>query len=85
MLGSLCCAKFKLDATNNFNLSVVIPIGVGYAVIEAVVGCDWVRHEGGPGVAKKQNQAAGAHFWQTKCGGAFFWVEGTILGRICWI
>ena len=28
------------------------PIGAGYAVVEVVVGCDWVRREGGLVVAK---------------------------------
>ena len=29
------------------------PIGAGYAVVEVVVGCDWVRREGGLVVAIK--------------------------------
>ena len=35
------------------------PIGAGYAVVEVVVGYDWVRREGGLVVAKKAKPSRG--------------------------
>ena len=35
------------------------PIGAGYTVVEVVVGCDWVRREGGLVVAKKAKPSHG--------------------------
>ena len=35
------------------------PIGAGYAVVEVVVGCDWVRREGGLVVAIKAKPSCG--------------------------
>ena len=36
-----------------------------------------VQERGGLVGANRQNRATGARFWQTTCGGAHIWVEGT--------
>ena len=46
-------------------------IGAGYAGVEVMRGCDWVRRKGGLFWLKIKNRATGA----------LFGVEGTLLGR----
>jgi hypothetical protein len=56
------------------------PIGAGYTVVEVVVGCDWVRHEGGLVVAKKAKPSCGALVLVNEMWGAFLLGRGDPIG-----
>jgi hypothetical protein len=56
------------------------PIRAGYAGVEVMGGCNWVRRKGAGCGKKNHNRAAGARFWQTQYGGASCQVEGPYLG-----
>ena len=56
------------------------PIGAGYTVVEVVVGCDWVRHEGGLVVAKKAKPSCGASVLANEMWGAFLSGRGDPIG-----
>ena len=56
------------------------PIGAGYAVVEVVVGCDWVRREGGLVVAKKAKPSCGASVLANEMWGAFLSGRGDPIG-----
>ena len=56
------------------------PIGAGYAVVEVVVGCDWVRRKGGLVVAKKAKPSCGGSVLANEMRGGFLSGRGDPIG-----